>query len=93
MVWAENRSALLKRIAEVQTHLLARWTRTARLKYLRARMHYLFWFRYHELTPFRKRRIDIVDRGCTACEEYLHYDLLEGTMAEELKELNRIMLG
>jgi hypothetical protein len=53
----------------------------------------LFWFRYHELTPFRKRRIDIVDRVCTAYEEYLHYDLFEGTMAEELKELKRIMLG
>jgi hypothetical protein len=92
MVWAENRSALLKRVARVQTLLLARWRRTARSKYLKARMRYLFWFRHHELTPFRKRRIDIVDRVCSAYEEYLHYDLLEGTMAADLKELKTIML-
>jgi hypothetical protein len=30
---------------------------------------------------------------CTAYEEYLHYVLLEGTMAAELKELKIIMLG
>jgi hypothetical protein len=91
MVWAENKTAVLKRVARVQTPLLARWRRIARSKYLEARMRYLFWFRYHELTPFLKRRIDIVDSVCSAYEEYLHYDLLEGTMAADLKELKAIM--